>query len=308
MDGEYLPESFVTIEEAEKWRRRRGHWRAAVERPVQRRSRLESPAIYITDNWSCGYFHWTCDALSRLQFASEACDLSKLTLLLPCKFRRYGFFLESLKPFGLGEVRFLRRFERVKCDNLVFPSHLSSTGNPDANIMAGLRDRFTKYLGGTLSLSDASGDAISHFGDRVYISRRLAGRRKVSNEGEVIAVLRNHGFTEFTAEEHSWETQIAMARNARYLVSNHGGGLASLFMMRPGTGVLELRDSIGPTPNCFFSLADAADVDFYYMLCTRSDLRKTAHWGDIVVDPGKLSECVRQMLAGESAQTMVRAA
>jgi len=307
-DGNYLSESFVSIPEADKWRRRRGHWRAALERPVQRRSRLESPAICITDNWSCGYFHWTCDALSRLQFASEACDLSKLTLLLPHKFRRYKFIAESLKPFGLGNVRLLRRFERVTCDELVFPTHLSPSGNPDAKMMSGLRDRFTRYLRSKSVTEDVLGDAASKFGDRVYLSRRLAGRRRITNESDVLAVLRDHGFKEFTAEDHSWETQVAVAMNTRLMVSNHGGGLASLFMMRPGSRVLELRDSIGPTPNCFYNLADAADIDFYYQLCPRTDTKKTAHWGDIVVGTEKLDRLLNEMTTAVAREPVTRVA
>lgn len=291
----YLDTSFVSPQEAVKWRNRRGHWRASLERIVQRRSRIETPVLWITDNWSCGYYHWMLDALPRLQLASQSYDLSKVTLLLPCKFRRYDFFLESLKAFGLAETRILKRFERILCDQLILPSHIAPTGNHEASLVHELRERFLQHL--ESDSSNESTQTTSEFGNRIYISRRLANRRRIHNEDETMSVLKQHGFVEFVAEQHDWETQIRVVAGADSLVSNHGGGLASIMMMKPGSSVLEMRDSIGPTPNCFFNLASASDLKFFYLLCEREGKKKDSHWSDIIVDPANLDRTLTQMLA-----------
>ncbi|TWU34415.1 glycosyltransferase family 61 protein [Novipirellula artificiosorum] len=297
-NSEYLVESFVCEDHAFTWRRRRGHWRAALERRLQRRSHLSDPVIWITDNWSCGYYHWICDALPRLQLASRAYDLSRLTLLLPYKYRRHAYMVESLKPFGLGGVRFLKRFERIECDEMVFPSHLAVTGNHEESIIWELRDRILQFMQSNAVDHSSAATPVAIGGDRVYLSRRLAGKRRIQNESEVLSVLRNHGFVEFVAEQYDWETQVRVASNADVLVASHGGGLANIMVMKPGSQVLEMRDAIGPIPNCFFNLASAAGLNYYYMLCQRADMKKDAHWADIVVDLKKLDQTIDQMTVG----------
>ncbi len=291
--GRYVTESFVTPEHEATWYRERGHWRAAAERVFHLRTTLDQPALWITDNWSCGYFHWMCDALARLEMTSMKRDLSELTLLLPHKFKRHSYIRESLAPFGLREIRFLNRFERVHCRELVLPSHVAITGNYNHEVIERMHSRYTEFLS-----RDASGlaDAASPFGERVYISRKVATRRRVENEEAILPVLAEYGFQVLTAEEHDWETQIRIVADAKYLVSNHGAGLTNMLMMASGGRVLEIRDAVDLTPNCYFSLASAAQLDYYYLLAERADPRQSVHSGNMVVDPDALSIVLSQMV------------
>tara|TARA_R110002073_G_scaffold46789_13_gene127493 strand:+ start:485 stop:1546 length:1062 start_codon:yes stop_codon:yes gene_type:complete len=294
-EGRYLQESFVTPAHAETWRRERGHLRAAAERLIQSRSVIQSPTIWITDNWSCGYYHWMCDALPRLEMASQSHDLSAMTLLLPYKYRKHAYMRQSLIPFGLGEVRFLKRFERVLCHNLILPSHVAVTGNHNQPIIQRMHQRFSGYLAESATAEDHA--AVSKFGDRVYISRSMATRRRVANEEAILPVLKKHGFTVFTAEQHDWRVQVQVAANAKYLVSNHGAGLTNMMMMTPQSRVLEIRDAVEETPNCYFSLASASRLDYYYALAHRVDPQQCVHHGDVNVDPEQLDTTLGEMVA-----------
>ncbi|WP_442508788.1 glycosyltransferase family 61 protein [Novipirellula sp. SH528] len=294
-EGRYLQESFVTPAHAETWRRERGHLRAAAERLIQSRSVIQSPTIWITDNWSCGYYHWMCDALSRLEMASQSHDLSAMTLLLPYKYRKHTYMQQSLKPFGLGEVRFLKRFERVLCHNLILPSHVAVSGNHSQPIIQRMHQRFTEYLAESSAANDNS--VVSEFGDRVFISRSMATRRRIANEEAILPVLKRHGFTVFTAEKHDWRVQVQVAAAAKYLVSNHGAGLTNMMMMTPRSRVLEIRDAVDPTPNCYFSLASASRLDYYYALAHRVDSEQCVHHGDVNVDPEQLDATLAEMVA-----------
>jgi len=294
--GEYLSESFISEQEAEKWRKKRGHWRAAIERLVSPTSQLTSPALWITDNWSCGYYHWMMEAIARLEFASRSYDLSDLTLLLPYKYRRHRYMAESLQPFGLRAVRFLKRFERICCSELVLPSHLALSGTHDRAIVEDMRTRFLHYLAQPSQATSTQVPASdTNTGSRIYISRRLAALRKIRNEKEISSVLQNHGFEEFLAEEHSWATQMQVVAGASHLVANHGGGLANIFMMKPGSPVLEIRSDTGYMPGCFYQLAAAAQLPYYYLLAPLVSHKDTAHRTDVDVDPAALDRVLHEM-------------
>ncbi len=290
-DGQYLVESFVNEEHFRRWRHERGHWRAATERVFQKTVRFDPPAVWITDNWSCGYFHWFCDALPRLEVVLRDHPAAELTLLLPAKFSRDNYFLESLEPFNLGAVKILNRFERLRCRELLLPPHISRTGNYDRCVMQSLRDRLRghgeSFAGGRVH-------------ERLYISRRLASRRCIANEEEILPVLADHGFETLVAEQMPWAQQIQLAAAATHLVSNHGAGLTNMMMMASGSNVLEIREQQDRKNNCYFNLACSMDLNYYYVLAKRSDPNEEVHFADLVVDPSKLDAAISQMLSDSS--------
>jgi hypothetical protein len=54
--------------------------------------------------------------------------------------------------------------------------------------------------------------------------------------------------------------------------------------MNPGTRVLELRRRGDRQNNCYYSLAQAMDVDYYYQLCDAVDETEDTHTVDFIVD------------------------
>lgn len=293
-DGDYLVESFAYPRQKREWLNQRGHWRATLERLAQSVSECPSPVIWITDNWSCGYFHWVGDALMRLELASRTHDLSELTLLLPYKYRRHAYMTESLRPFGLKEVRFLRRFERALCRHLVLPPHVKSTGCFDPSIVNAVRSRFRNHISETNDPATAS-----TFGPRVYISRSLANKRRVKNEADLMPVLKKHGFDYFTAESHDWKSQTRVAIEAKFIVSNHGAGLTNILNMDAGSSVLEILDDTLKTPACYRNLAEAAGLDYTAMPARRANPRDCVHKGDMIVDPERLDDAITTMLQSQ---------
>lgn len=294
-EGEPQAESFVEPKQVPIWRRRGGAVRAALEACLQRCQPLDEPALWITDNWSCGYFHWMCDALPRLELAGYYRRLSDFTLVLPYKFRRYDYFLPSLQCYGLKTVRLLRRFERLRCGELVMPSHLVSTGRFRQPVIRAMRRRIDEYL--------ATRPPLPTF-ERLYISRSRATRRRIENENEILPVLESHDFEVIVAEDHSWEAQMRLAAAAKYMVSNHGAGLTNLMMMRPGSSVLELRSDEQWDQGCYFNLAAAAQVNYYYLKVRRGKPSSSAHFGNVVVDPAKLDEALSEMINGSSLSSL----
>jgi capsular polysaccharide biosynthesis protein len=99
-------------------------------------------------------------------------------------------------------------------------------------------------------------------GERIYISRAAARRRRVTNEAEVATTLKAHSFTEVRLEELNWREQISVFRQAKLIVAPHGAGLANLIFCQRGTRVIELF-SRSYLNGCFWQLAALRGLDYF---------------------------------------------
>jgi capsular polysaccharide biosynthesis protein len=98
-------------------------------------------------------------------------------------------------------------------------------------------------------------------GDKLYITRENASRRRVSNEGELWPRLSERGFVKLRLETMTWREQVAAFASARVVVAPHGAGLANVVFCRAGTRVVEFfnRSYVNP---CFEEWARAARLDY----------------------------------------------
>jgi capsular polysaccharide biosynthesis protein len=100
------------------------------------------------------------------------------------------------------------------------------------------------------------------WGERLYISRSKARRRRVAREEEAIwPALEGRGFRRLFLEDMEWADQITAFCNAREVVSAHGAGLANLVFCKRGTRVVELFHYRYVNP-CFWRLAAVKALDY----------------------------------------------
>jgi capsular polysaccharide biosynthesis protein len=284
-----LPESFSShVIMGEFMARKRSVLKAlAVNRLLRPARRFEGDCLWVVDDWSYGYFHWLADALCRL-YAARA-EAENLVLLLPGAFRRLEYVQSSLGAFRLGGVEYVGEREVVFPRRLFMPTHVAPSGNYDEGVVRGLRELLVGFYGG-----GGGSDA----GERVYLSRGRAPKRKVSNEGELLDALREFGFRVVHFEEHPFDEQVRIAAGARFLVSNHGAGLTNMMFMRPGGRVLELRRRDERERNWFFNLAPSAGLGYLYQLCDPERPGEDPHSANVVVDPALFRENLRSLLDG----------
>jgi capsular polysaccharide biosynthesis protein len=141
------------------------------------------------------------------------------------------------------------------------------------------------------TLLSAFGDsAYRGEGERIYISRHAAGRRRVVNEDEISPVLTRFGFQTVRMEELPFQDQVKVMSKARYVVSNHGAGLTNMLFMKDGARVLELRHVSDYVNNCYFVLASALKFDYFYQLCAPKPDQADPHTADLVVDQQELEK------------------
>ena len=289
-DGKYVIEAFVKPSAADEWRQQRKHWRDFVERLFQPPVSFQPTSLWITDNWSCGYFHWTCDALPRLESIAQHQSLCDLTLLLPSKARRCRFIHETLKSYGLKEVRILGRFEHLKCRELLVPTHIANTGSYDPAIMDRLRRRFVDSCHAGVWRHELARK------ERLYISRRLAAHRRIENEDEILPILKEFGFRVVHAEQETWQRQMQLASRAGILVSSHGAGLTNMIPMSVGSSVLEIRDKVNELLYCYYTLAGSLGLQYYYQLADASSASAKWNRANLVVDPITFRDLIQRMV------------
>ena len=117
---------------------------------------------------------------------------------------------------------------------------------------------------------------------RIYISRRKASSRSVSNDADLLALLDSHGFVEVRLEEHSLAEQIALFRQAEAIVAPHGAGLTNLVFCEPGTLVVEFI-AAGYGSDLYAKLGQARQLNYHLIQCPPQDPARV-HASAILVD------------------------
>ena len=161
------------------------------------------------------------------------------------------------------------------------PSHTAPSGHYNEEIIRGVRE----------VLLSAYGD--SDQGEKIYISRRNAAKRRIVNEDEVTRVLARFGFQTIYTEEFSFAQQVQVCSRARYIVSNHGAGLTNILFMPEAGSVLELRHREDRINNCYFTLSSALNLNYFYQTCRPGNDDPDPHMADLVVDSEELERIFR---------------
>ena len=276
-------ESFAFPANFEKWKKR-SVVKAYVESLLLRRGRrFDQPVVWVTDDWSNGYFHWLCDVLPRVIIASD--KLQTATLLLPPEFQNSGYVTTSLEALGISRIEYLRPNEVATCSQMFLPKHTAASGDFNEPVIEKLREKFRKQFNS--DLVDSNG--------RIYISREKAAKRRVVNEDNVRDVLREYDFEIVHAEDLTFHEQVRKFGSARFVVAAHGAGLTNMLFMPDNSRMLEFRKVGDNVNNCYFNMSSALGIGYYYQLCT-SPGNEDAHLADLYVDTGKLRENVELML------------
>jgi capsular polysaccharide biosynthesis protein len=284
--GRILTESFAFPSLLKQWRKRSVVKFLARSYLLKKRRTVEQDAVWIVDDWSHGYFHWLADALTRLFVIRHL--VPEMVLLLPSRYSALEFVRASLEVFPVRAVEFIDPKEILRCRRLWLPTPTAPSGHYDENVIRGVRGLLVERFGDT----GAAGS-----GERLYVSRGRAPKRRIVNEEAVVRVLREFDFKEVYAEDYSFAEQVRIASSARYLVSNHGAGLTNMLFMVSGGSILELRHETDRTNNCYFTLASALGLNYFYQTCKAEHSGEDAHTANLLVDEETLRKNLRRLVS-----------
>ena len=213
--------------------------------PTRRRGR----AMLLVNRWATSHAHFVLDTLPRLALLPLTAE-PDVPVVVPdglsagqrATLARLGVGAERQIPFD---------GRRLQADELLFPSLPGDVGNPSDWVARWLREQL------------APGPAAR--GRRLYVTREDATWRRVTNEDEVVALLREHGFERIALTELAFEEQLRAFGEAEAIAGAHGAGLTNLVAAAPGTTVIELFDP-RYVNLCYHALSSALDLDYWYLI------------------------------------------
>ncbi len=162
--------------------------------------------------------------------------------------RRVGIPCQTLSPIPLNQMPTWQRasFDLMGINDIVEPP-------PGAEVMRLEEAVYAEQVGLPANpyddLASFRTDILTKFGGvgqpktRFYI-KRIGGPRPIANEEEVEAAMRAHGFDIVVPELLGAEGQIALFRNAGFVVGNHGAAFGNMLFSPPGARFLEFMPDI----------------------------------------------------------------
>jgi hypothetical protein len=101
--------------------------------------------------------------------------------------------------------------------------------------------------------------------EKIYISRKTASQRRVTNEEELVQTLVGQGFKIVVMDELTVKEQAETMRDASVVIGAHGANLTFINLIDPGTVVVELfpRNYV---VSCYYQLAAMAGATYSYVL------------------------------------------
>jgi capsular polysaccharide biosynthesis protein len=208
-----------------------------------------TPGIHasLISQWCTSYFHWITDALPRLRIL-EVAGCSDVPLILPDPLTPWQ--TRSLElALGADPGHFTRFSGSLRPETLVWPRPAALTGHIPRWACSWLRDRLVRHPAEPQR--------------RFYLTRR-EHTRQVTNEDEIVSLLRPLGFDVVDPGTLSFDEQIAMFADAEVVVAPHGGGLTNILFGQNAV-VVELFDPSYINP-CYYAMADRCDHEYWYVV------------------------------------------
>ncbi|OFX80263.1 MAG: hypothetical protein A2X12_04220 [Bacteroidetes bacterium GWE2_29_8] len=213
-------------------------------------TKIDKNVAVIFNEWGTGYGHWMTESLPRLISIN---NIENLYIILPENV--LPSIIDSLKPFNIKNIIYINKHTTIKAEKIIMPTLIAQTGNYNEESIQSLRSIFRNYYSNKINNSN----------QRIYLSRNKAKKRKITNENELINLLIQFDFNIVYVEDLSFEQQVEIFINTQYLVSIHGATLANMIFMNHNTNIIEIRNKLDKRSLCYYSLASAIDINYYYI-------------------------------------------
>ena len=235
--------------------------------------------MWVIDEWSANYFHWLTDCMPRIWEGLERDP--DCPVILPESYRSLDFVTQSLDLLKVPVVYF-KSSKNLRVDILLLTAKSSLLPNFHVELTQKTREKLSRK-------------AIKEPWRKIYISRKFAPKRKAHNETEVEVFLKRRGFEIVYAENLTFHQQIQLMSETALLVSLHGAALTNMLFLPKSSKVLELRNSGDSITQCYFNLASALELPYFYTL-NQGDSKDTITT-DFSIDIDSLKSALDEMEA-----------
>ncbi len=240
------------------------------------------------------YFHKHIDSIPRLYSLHhpDLLALPRISLYLDPRFSREELeIIELLIPNNV-EIRQVDFTTRVHARRQVFLPFLSHerTGWSEffKNCAGYLPDEYIRFY--RRQIHTRWGLPSESSGKRIFISRRDASIRRLTNEEEVMQLLGPLGFERYSLEGMSIREQAHLFAGSDIIVAQHGASLTNLLYGQPGTRVVEIFS--GKKLKIYETLVNAMRMKYFPI--TTGTAQKNA---DVEVPLEKLESIIEEALS-----------
>lgn len=175
--------------------------------------------------------------------------------------------------------------EYVFAEDLLIPSETAPTGNFRPELMLKMREHYLRVFD------------LQHMrpNRRIYISRAGTARRRLVNEQGLQPLFQEFGFETIRLEDYPFEEQVKICRSAEVLAGVHGAGLVNMLFLHESAKVLEIRNADDRQNLCYFSLADALNLPYFYYRAKPVD--GADNHADLMAEPEGLQKVFSEMFS-----------
>jgi glycosyltransferase involved in cell wall biosynthesis len=202
------------------------------------------------------YYHWYIDSLPRI-WGLHKPDLKKLPtikLFLSKMIKTEDEkILQAILPDNVVIVKVPRK-TLVKGNHAIYLPFLSKDCSGALD-----KEYLDFYLQKASSLFNLN--TKNNYPSKIYISRKNAEKRKFLNENEVIALVKNEGYTVVELEKLNIAEQAALFYHAKKIVAQHGAALTNLLYAQH-TSVVEIFHAPNQHLNHYRDLCSQKELDY----------------------------------------------
>lgn len=189
---------------------------------LPKRQYIEGAIAPINNRCSHNFFHWLTEVAPRIT-AIEMVGLRPDWYLVDCQSR---FQRQVLEMLGVP----LSKVIQPHCALNLAGDEVHYVKEVSREVLC----RFAATIKDHLQLANQSS------GKKLYISRRKARHRKVTNERQIEDHLRTQGFDVLCFEDLMCKDQFRAISEAEIILTTHGAALANCIFAAPQTDVIEL--------------------------------------------------------------------
>lgn len=237
---------------------------------------------YYADSRHTGYGHALLEGLSRCWALDLLAAPPATVVAHKAASHRYGAWFA-----GLGVDRSLLQSTRrgpLRLDDLYVPS--------GAYVLdRGMSPRFL-----ALARRIAHQHSPAEGAERLYVSRRHAAKRRLTNELEIEALFASYGFRIFHPEEHDCAEQIRAFAAATHVAGPVGSGLYTIAFACPATGQLILAPGEFYTRNDLIIAGGRRSAPLFVFGTSASYERAAAMVADWRIDPKDVTTGIETLL------------
>ena len=235
-----------------------------------------------------GYFSWITTYLPRLLHAIK--EVPECILLFPEEWINIKFVKETMEliyPYKIHIIpkdhhSIIPQFNLIPCRK--WTSHF------DKQELLTVKNLFYEKLNINENEIPCK---------KIYISRKKAARRKITNEVELEIILKDQDFEIVCLEDLALTEQIKLLSKSSIIISSHGAGLTNINFVKKNSHVIELTPILSDFKKFrfpFWRMASLLELNYCCLFCDRTNLKTDEYESDIHINLKELSNLLEKII------------